>query len=156
MENRVTETENKIDFFVKTSLPPVHGVLFEGQIFDAYNLVANIFRSAKHSIVVIDNYIDDNTLTHLAKKNKGVKVLLLTKNISKQLSLDVKKADSQYGDFEVKQFSKSHDRFIIIDGGTEIYHIGASLKDLGKKWFAFSKMDKASVDGIITAILGLI
>jgi hypothetical protein len=92
----------------------------------------------------------------LAKKNKGVNVLLLTKNISKQLSLDVKKADSQYGDFEVKQFSKSHDRFIIIDGGKEIYHIGASLKDLGKKWFAFQKMDKDSVDGIITAISGLI
>jgi hypothetical protein len=131
-------------------------VLFEGQIFDAYNLVANIFRSAKHSIVVIDNYIDDNTLTHLAKKNKGVKVLLLTKNICKQLNLDVKKADSQYGDFEVKQFSKSHDRFIIIDGGKEIYHIGASLKDLGKKWFAFQKMNKDSVANIMSEVSGLI
>ena len=156
LESRVTETENKIDFFVKTSLPPVHGVLFDGQIFDAYNLIANIFRSAKHSIVVIDNYIDDNTLTHLVKRNKGVKVLLLTKSISKQLRLDVQKADAQYGDFNVKQFSKSHDRFIIIDSGREIYHIGASLKDLGKKWFAFSKMDKDSVTGIISAISGLI
>ena len=156
LESRVTETENKIDFFVKTSLPPVHGVLFEGQIFDAYNLIANIFRTAKQSIAVIDNYVDDNTLTHLAKKNKGVKVIMLTKTISPQLSLDVQKADAQYGDFEVKQFNKSHDRFIIIDGGKDIYHIGASLKDLGKKWFAFQKMDKNSVSGIISAISSLI
>jgi len=105
---------------------------------------------------VIDNYIDETTLTHLAKKKSGVKVLLLTKTITPQLQLDVQKADTQYGDFDVKQFTQSHDRFIIIDGGKEIYHIGASLKDLGKKWFAFQKMDKNSVAGIIAAISGLI
>jgi len=152
LKNRVDE----IELHINTHKLPTQGVLFDGQIFDAYNLAANIFRSAKHSIVIIDNYIDDNTLTHLAKKNKGVKVLLLTKSINKQLRLDVQKADAQYGDFEVKQFNKSHDRFIIIDGGKEIYHIGASLKDLGKKWFAFQKMDKDSVTGIISAISGLI
>ena len=101
-------------------------------------------------------FINDNTLTHLAKKNKGVEVLLLTKSINKQLRLDVQKADTQYGDFDVKQFKKSHDRFIIIDGGKEIYHIGASLKDLGKKWFAFSKMDKNSIASIISAVSRLI
>ena len=147
---------DEIDLQINTHLIPTQGVLFDGKVFDAYNLTANIIRSAKHNIVLIDNYIDDNTLTHLAKKNKGVKVLLLTKSISKQLSLDVQKADAQYGDFDVKLFSKSHDRFIIIDGGTEIFHIGASLKDLGKKWFAFSKMDKDSVASILTAISGLI
>ena len=106
--------------------------------------------------MLIDNYIDDNTLTHLAKKNDGVKVLLLTKNVSRQLALDVQTANVQYGGFDVKQFDKSHDRFIIIDDGKEVYHIGASLKDLGKKWFAFSKMNKETVDSIINAISGLI
>ena len=159
IEDNVDALKNKveeIDLQIKTHKIPNQGVLFDGQVFDAYNLAADIFRSAKQSIVVIDNYIDDNTLTHLAKKNKGVKVLLLTKSISSQLSLDVQKADAQYGDFDVKQFTQSHDRFIIIDGGQEIFHIGASLKDLGKKWFAFQKMDKNSVAGIISAISGLI
>ena len=159
IEDNVEVLKNKvdeIDFQLNTHLIPTQGVLFDGQVFDAYNLAANIFRSAKHSIVLIDNYIDDSTLIHLAKKNKGVKVLLLTKSIGPQLALDVQRADAQYGDFDVKQFTKSHDRFIIIDGGTEIYHIGASLKDLGKKWFAFQKMDKGSVAGIISAVSGLI
>jgi len=147
---------DKIDVQINTHQIPTQGVFFDGQVFDAYNLTADIIRSAKQNIVLIDNYIDDNTLTHLAKKSNGVKVLLLTHNISKQLSLDVQKADAQYGDFKVKLFNKSHDRFIIIDGGNEIYHIGASLKDLGKKWFAFQKIDKNSIAGIITAISGLI
>jgi hypothetical protein len=156
LENRVTETEKKIGFFVKTALPPVQGIFFDGQVFDAYNLAADIFRTAKHSIILIDNYIDDTTLIHLAKKNKGVTVLLLTKSVSPQLALDVQRADTQYGDFDVKQFTKCHDRFVIIDGGKEIYHLGASLKDLGKKWFAFQKMNKDSVNGILNAIAGLI
>ena len=144
IEDNVEVLKNKveeIDLQLNTHLIPTQGVLFDGQVFDAYNLAANIIRSAKQSVVLIDSYIDDTTLVHLAKKNKGVKALLLTKNISKQLSLDVQKADAQYGDFDVKQFSKSHDRFLIIDGGKEIYHIGASLKDFGRKWFAFSKME---------------
>jgi len=103
------------------------------------------------NIVLIDNYIDETILTHLAKKKKGVKVLLLTKNISKQLNLDIQKANTQYGGFEVKQFTQSHDRFLIIDD-KEVFHLGASLKDLGKKWFAFSKMDKSSVAGIIKVV----
>ena len=106
--------------------------------------------------MLAENIEKTTRITHLAKKNTGVKVLLLTKNIDRQLILDVQTANSQYGDFNVKQFDKSHDRFIIIDGGKEVYHIGASLKDLGKKWFAFSKMNKETVDSIINAISGLI
>jgi hypothetical protein len=105
--------------------------------------------------VLIDNYIDENTLTHLTKKNKGVKVHLFTKNMNKQLALDILKANEQYGKFEVKAFAQSHDRFLIIDG-KEVYHLGASLKDLGKKWFAFSKLESKSVESILNSILELI
>jgi len=147
---------NEIDLQINTHLIPTQGVFFEGQVFDAYELASKIIRSAKQSIVLIDNYIDENTLTHLAKKKKGVTVLLLTKNTGKQLNLDIQKANAQYGDFAVKQFTPSHDRFLIIDNGKAVYHIGASLKDLGKKWFAFSKMDKNSVINIINAVSGVI
>jgi len=155
IEDRFDTLKNKvdeIDLHINTHLIPTQGVFFDGQIFDAYELASKIIRSAEQSIVLIDNYIDENTLTHLTKKNKGVKVLLLTKNISKQLKLDIKKVNEQYGDFDVKQFVQSHDRFLFIDGGKDVYHIGASLKDLGKKWFAFSKMDKESVASISKAI----
>lgn len=130
---------------------PNQGVFFDGQMFDAYELTSKIIRSAKKSIVLIDNYIDETTITHLAKKNHGVNVVLLTKNITRILVLDTTKANDQYGNFELKVFEKSHDRFLIIDD-TEIYHLGASLKDLGKKWFAFSKLDKNSVDNILKSI----
>jgi hypothetical protein len=156
LESRVTETENQIGFFVKTALPPIQGILYDGQVFDAYELVSRIIRSAKQNIILIDNYIDESTLTHLAKKSAGVKVLLLTQSINPQLTLDVQKANTQYGNFDVKQFGKSHDRFLIIDGGLEVYHVGASLKDLGMRWFAFQKMNKESVDSIIDAISLLI
>jgi len=146
---------NEIDLQINTQLIPSQGVFFDGQVFDAYELASKIIRSAKESIVLIDNYIDENTLTHLAKKKKGVKALLLTKSTSKQVNLDVQKANAQYGDFAVKQFSQSHDRFLIIDKGEAVYHIGASLKDLGKRWFAFSKMNKDSVASIVNAVAGL-
>lgn len=142
---------NEIDLQINTHLIPTQGVFFDGQVFDAYELASKIIRSATKSIVLIDNYINESSLTHLSKKTKAVKVLLLTKTISRQLSLDVKKANEQYGHFEIKPFSKSHDRFLIIDD-TEVYHLGASLKDLGKKWFAFSKMDKSSVLNILKEI----
>jgi hypothetical protein len=146
---------NQIDLQINTHLIPTQGVFFEGQIFDAYELASRIIRSAKQSIVLIDNYIDETTLTHLAKKNHDVKVHLLTKTISKQLTLDVQKAREQYGNFEVKPFTHSHDRFLIVDN-KEVYHLGASLKDLGKKWFAFSKMESKSVEGIMHKIKELI
>lgn len=137
---QLADKVNEISFQIKSNELPNQGVFFDGQIFDAYELASRIIRSAKKSIVLIDNYIDENTLTHLSKKAKAVKVFLLTKNITKQVSLDVKKANEQYNNFELKIFTKSHDRFLIIDNA-EVYHLGASLKDLGKKWFAFSKIN---------------
>lgn len=145
VERKQIETDQKIEQVFKAldskDNIPTQGVFFEGEIFDAYELASKIIRSAKESIVLIDNYIDESSLTHLAKKAKTVKVFLLTKTITKQLTLDVKKANEQYGNFELKTFTTSHDRFLIIDR-KELYHIGASLKDLGKKLFAFSKLDE--------------
>jgi hypothetical protein len=143
-----------IDLQIQANLPPNQGIFFDGQVFDAYTLIADIVRTAKSSIVLIDNYIDDTVLTHLCKKDPKVNVTLLTKTISKQLQLDIKKANTQYPTVQAKVFTKAHDRFLIIDK-KEVYHLGASLKDLGKKWFAFSKMDKSSVT-IINSILDLI
>jgi hypothetical protein len=130
---------------------PTQGIFFDGQIFDAYAFFSGIIKKAKKEIVLLDNYVDENTLTHLSKKNKNVTVVLYTKTISKQFTLDLKKANEQYGGFEVHVFAKSHDRFLIIDGNT-VYHIGSSLKDLGKKWFAFTKMEKTSVESILKAL----
>lgn len=154
IEDKVDSLSNKIneiDLQINTHLIPTQGVFFDGQVFDAYELASKLVRSAKKNIVLIDNYKNESTLTHLSKKNKAVKVLLLTKTITKQLTLDVKKANEQYFNFELIPFAKSHDRFLIIDR-TEVYHLGASLKDLGKKWFAFSKLDKNSVENILKAI----
>ena len=155
LENKLEILTNKvseIDFQISSHLIPNQGVFFEGQVFDAYELTSKLIRFAKESIILIDNYIDENTLTQLSKKNKEVKVTLFTKKVSQQLQLDLKKANEQYGNFEVNEFHKSHDRFLILDN-TEIYHLGASLKDLGKKWFAFSKMDKNSVSSILNEII---
>ena len=154
IENHVENLSEKvhaISLQIQSGGIPNQGVFFDGQVFDAYELASKIIRSAQKSIVLIDNYIDESTLIHLAKKNKQVKVLLLTKTINKQLALDIKKAKEQYGNFEIKEFNRSHDRFLIIDG-SEVFHLGASLKDLGKKWFAFSKLDKFSVDNILNSI----
>ncbi|MCD4790872.1 MAG: ORF6N domain-containing protein, partial [Bacteroidales bacterium] len=117
------------------------GVFFDGQIFDAYKLLSDIIRSARKSIVLIDNYVDDTVLNLFSKKDKKVNCIIFTKIISKQFKLDTDKFNKQYPTLKLKQFSKAHDRFLIIDQN-EVYHIGASLKDLGKKWFAFTKMDK--------------
>lgn len=155
VERKLIETDQKFDQIFKAleskKAIPEQGVFFDGQVFDAYELASRIIRSARESIVLIDNYIDEHTLVHLAKKKQGVRVLLLSKKWSKQLALDVKKANEQYGAIEFKAFNKSHDRFIIIDS-SEVYHLGASLKDLGKKWFAFSRLDKSSVSNILKEI----
>lgn len=151
LSQKITE----IDLQINTHLIPIQGVFFDGQVFDAYELTSKIIRSAQQSLVLMDNYIDETTLIHLSKKGDAVKVLLLTKTISKQLNLDVQKVNEQYGNFELKSFNKSHDRFLIIDDN-EIYHLGASLKDLGKRWFAFSKLDKSSVGNIIKEIRELV
>ena len=115
------------------------GIFFDGEVFDAYEFVSNLIKSAKEEIILIDNYIDESVLT-LFSKNQNIKVIIYTKNITKELKLDLKKYNSQYNKIEIKHFNSSHDRFMIIDK-KELYHLGASLKDLGKKWFAFSKMD---------------
>lgn len=151
LEDNLESLKNKVDQIelqINTQLIPTQGVFFDGQVFDAYELTSRIIRSAKTSIVLIDNYIDESTFTHLSKKQNGVTVSILSKSSGKQLQLDLKKANEQYGDFELKLFNKSHDRFLIIDHN-EVYHLGASLKDLGKKWFAFSKLDNLFVDSIL-------
>ena len=141
---KLTEKVEGIDLQIQANLPPNQGIFFNGQVFDAYKFVSDLIRSAKHSIILIDNYIDDTVLTHFTKRKKGVKAVIFTKTISKQLKLDVKKHNAQYEPITIKIFKEAHDRFLIIDKN-EIYHFGASLKDLGKKWFAFSKMDVSSV-----------
>src|SRR5690554_2484060 len=155
IERKQLQTDQKFEKVFKAlenkDIIPTQGVFFDGQIYDAYELTSKIIRSAKKNIVLIDNYIDESTLTHLCKKTKAVKVLLLTKAITKRLALDVKKANEQYGNFDLKTFTKSHDRFLIIDN-TEVYHLGASLKDLGKKWFASSKLEKNSIANILKEI----
>ena len=144
-----TESESKFDKIFEAieerGIKPKQGIFFEGQIFDAYKFVSDLFRSAKTSILIIDNYIDDSVLTHLTKKQQSVKVIIFTKQISQQLKLDVKKFNSQYKNLTIKELKKSHDRFIIIDD-KDVYHFGASLKDLGKKWFAFSKFGKDALN----------
>ena len=154
IENSVEHLAKKgdaISLQIQSAEIPNQGVFFDGQVFDAYEFASRIIRSAQKNIILIDNYIDETTLTHLAKRNDKVKVQLLSKNTNKQLILDIKKANQQYGNFELKTFDKSHDRFLIIDN-LEVYHLGASFKDLGKKWFAFSKLDKNSVANILKSI----
>ncbi len=120
---------------------PEKGIFFNGQIFDSYRFVSDVIRTANNSIILIDNYVDDSVLTVLNKRNKNVQVIIFTKEISKELLLDLTKHNLQYPKIEIQEFKDSHDRFLIIDNKI-VYHLGASLKDLGKKWFAFSKFDK--------------
>ena len=150
LERRVTATEEKIDFFVKTSLPPVEGIFFNGQIFDAYVFVSDLIKSAKKEITLIDNYVDETVLTMLDKRNTGVKATIYMQHISKQLQLDLCKHNAQYTPVNIKEFNKAHDRFLIIDN--QVYHIGASMKDLGKKWFAFSLIKDLNPTELITKI----
>ena len=133
------EHDQKFDLLIKTSLPPIEGIFYDGQIFDAYKFAADVVRSAKKSIVLIDNYVDESVLMLLSKRTKGVNTTIYTSKISTQFQIDIDKYNTQYELIDIIVFSKSHDRFLIIDNEI-VYHIGASLKDLGKKWFAFSKM----------------
>lgn len=151
-QEQLNKHEAKIDFFVQTSLPPIQGVFYNGQIFDAYNLVNDLIRSANKRIVLIDNYIDDTVLTMFDKRQKLVEATIFTAQISKQLQLDITKHNEQYRPIEVKTFRQSHDRFLIIDDA--IYLIGASLKDLGKKWFGFSLLHSVTVDELMNKIIG--
>ena len=140
IETKLLEHDQKFDLLIKTNLTPNEGIFYDGQIFDAYQFVSDIVKSATKSIILIDNYIDESVLTLLSKRKNSVEATIYTAAISSQLKLDLKKFNSQYPSIHVKSFTKSHDRFLIIDNA-KVYHIGASLKDLGKKWFAFSKIE---------------
>lgn len=138
-DHQLLQLTEKVDFFVRSSLQPTEGIFFDGQIFDAYAFVADLIRKAKHRIVVIDSYIDDSVLVQLSKRNPAVTVDIYDGRISQQLRQDVDRHNRQYPGVTLHAYNKAHDRFLIID--EEVYHIGHSLKDLGKKLFAFSKMD---------------
>lgn len=137
---QLTRLNEKVDFFVRTSLPPVEGIFFDGQIFDAYAFATNLIKSAKNSLILIDNYIDESTLLMLSKRTTGVDATIYTQRITPQLQLDLTRHNNQYPPINIRTYRQAHDRFLIIDQ-SDVYHIGASLKDLGKKLFAFSKMD---------------
>ena len=140
LEQTVSEHSKKIDFFVRTSLPPVEGIFFDGQIFDAYKFASDLIKSARQSLVLIDNYVDENVLLMLSKRQPGVTATIYTQRITSQFRLDLDRHNDQYPPVDVRTCKFSHDRFLIVDE-TDVYHIGASLKDLGKKMFAFSKLD---------------
>jgi len=138
LEQTVSEHSKKIDFFVRTSLPPVEGIFFDGQIFDAYKFASDLIKSARQSLVLIDNYVDESVLLMLSKRQPGVTATIYTQRITPQFRLDLDRHKDQYPPVDVRTCKLSHDRFLIVDDA--VYHIGASLKDLGKKWFAFSKL----------------
>lgn len=140
LERTVAQHTEKIDFFVRTALPPVEGIFYNGQIFDAYKLATDLVKSARRSIVLIDNYVDETVLLMLSKRSVGVSATIYTQRITQQLQLDLDRHNSQYPPIDIRTYRDSHDRFLIVDE-TDVYHIGASLKDLGKKMFAFSKLD---------------
>ena len=139
IENTLASHQEKIDFFVRTSLPPHQGIFYDGQIFDAYTFINERIREAKQQIILIDNYIDDSVLTILSKRADKVAATIYTKKPSAQLQLDIQKHNAQYPPIEIIEFDRSHDRFLCID--ETVYHLGASIKDLGKKWFAFNCME---------------
>lgn len=137
-DRQLEELTNKVDFFVRTSLPPVEGIFFNGQIFDAYKFASDLIKSARQSLVLIDNYVDENVLLMLSKRQPGVTATIYTQRITPQFRLDLDRHNDQYPPVDVRTCKLSHDRFLIVYDA--VYHIGASLKDLGKKWFAFSKL----------------
>lgn len=147
IEKKILEHDQKFDILIKSSLPPHEGIFYDGQIFDAYKFAVDLVKLAKKSIVLIDNYVDESVLLLLSKRLSGVQATIYTSGISRAFKLDIDKYNAQYEPIEVKVFTKSHDRFLIIDN-TSVYHIGASLKDLAKKWFAFSKINMDAAEMI--------
>lgn len=149
VKNNQLQTDAKFNKLFETieekSIKPTQGIFYDGEVYDAYLFVSDLIKSAKKSIVLVDNYLDESVLTMLSKRAPDVTATLYTKNITPQLELDLKKHNAQYPEITLKKFDASHDRFLIIDS-KELYHIGASLKDLGKKWFAFSKFERESFD----------
>ena len=150
IERRLTATEQKIDFFVRSSLPPVEGIFYDGQIFDAYAHIISLIKQAKHSIVLIDNYIDENTLIMLSKRNASVSATIYTRQLSQQQQLDLQRHNQQYPPITVNACQHNHDRFLIIDDA--VYIFGASLKDAGKKLFAYIRMQETSATELLSII----
>ena len=148
----IKELRKKVDFFVRSSLPPVEGIFYDGQIFDAYRFVSDLVRKAQHRIVLIDNYVDDTVLTMLDKRADGVTATIYTQHVGEQLQLDLDRHNAQYAPVVVEHFNRAHDRFLLVDA--EVYHIGASLKDLGRRWFAFTLMHDLTADELISRISG--
>lgn len=145
-DKRIDEVFKRLD----ANIPPMQGIFYDGQVFDAYRFVSDLIRKAKRSIVLIDNYVDDTVLTLLDKREDGVTATIYTQRISNQFQLDVERHNAQYSLIEIKQFNKAHDRFLLIDD--EVYHIGASIKDLGKKWFGFTLMHDITAAELINKI----
>ena len=150
IESTLLNHQEKIDFFVRTNQPPVEGIFYDGQIFDAYRFVSDLIRKAKSCIVLIDNYVDDTVLAMLDKRTAGVTATIYTQHVSQQLQLDIDRHNAQYRPIAVEHFNRAHDRFLLIDD--EVYHIGASLKDLGRKWFAFTLMHDITAEELISKI----
>ena len=150
IEQRLTAAEDKIDFFVRSSLPPVEGIFFDGQIFDAYVQIVNLIKQAKHSIVLIDNYIDETTLTMLSKRDTSVSATIYTRQLSNQQQLDITRHNQQYPPITVNLCQRNHDRFLIIDD--VVYLFGASLKDAGKTLFAYIKMQETPAAELLNNI----
>lgn len=150
IESTLADHQEKIDFFVRTNQPPVEGIFYDGQIFDAYCFVNDLMRKARRSIALIDNYVDDTVLTMLDKRAGGVTATIYTQHVSEQLQLDIDRHNAQYAPIAVEHFNRAHDRFLLIDN--EVYHIGASLKDLGKRWFAFTQMHDLTAEELVHKI----
>ena len=142
LEQRVAKTEEQIGFFVRTALPPVEGIFYDGQVFDAYAFAADMIRSARKRVILIDNYVDDSVLLTLAKREEGVSAEIVTRHVAETLKLDLERHNRQYPPVAIRECERYHDRFLIIDD--TVYHLGASLKDLGKKMFAFNRMEVAA------------
>lgn len=150
LERRVTDTEEKIEFFVKTALPPVEGIFFDGQIYDAYEFLCGLIKSASNRIILIDNYLDDSVLTMLDKREDDVGAVIYTQSISEEFKLDLAKHNQQYPAIEVRLFKKAHDRFLIIDD--MVYLVGASLKDAGKKWFGVTQLSAVDTEELLSRL----
>ena len=148
--SRIRELETRVDFFVRSSLPPIEGIFYDGQIFDAYVQIVNLVKQAKRSIVLVDNYIDETTLTLLDKRDSGVSAVVYTKPMSQQLQLDLQRHNAQYPPIQINICQCAHDRFLIIDD--MVYAFGASLKDAGKKLFAYLKMQETSAQDLLNMI----
>lgn len=150
LERRVAKTEEKIEFFVKTALPPVEGIFFDGQIYDAYEFLCGLIKSASNRIILIDNYLDDSVLTMLDKRGDDVCAVIYTQSLSEQFKLDIDKHNKQYPTIDIRLFKKAHDRFLIIDDS--VYLVGASLKDAGKKWFGVTQLSAVTGEELLSRL----